>query len=184
MPAEGDDDGEGYGKRMIANGMGKHLGPRLVAVVSVAQTEHDEGEPTEEEEAIEQGTASQSACDAEQGAVGTDGCKQDADEHDGIDGCIAVEARLPEGLAQWEQTLLYHALHHEAAEGESHDGAVQAVAGVAEEPAQAFVVEKAPARYAQRREHPREEGQHGSQQEQNGEVALVTVHRLQGCQGR
>ena len=169
---------------MPTDGMCEHLGPGLVLAVAVAQTEHDEGEPAEEEQAVEQGTAGQTACDAEQRTVGADGCQQDADEHDGVDGSKAIEARLAESLAQREQTLLYHALHHQATEGKGHEAAVQTVARVAEEPAQAFVVEKAAARHTQRRQHPREERQQGRHDKQADKVALVTVHRLRGCRGR
>ena len=116
--------------------------------MSVAETEHDEGKPAEEEQAVEQRTSRQASCDAEQRTFGSHGSKQDGKEDNGIDGGVTPELRVAESSAKGKDSaLLYHALHHQAAECEHHQSAVQAVAHMTEEPTKPFVIEDASARY-------------------------------------
>ena len=89
MIAEGHNDGKGNGEWMLTDAVGEHLGPRLALVVSVAKAEHNEGEPSEEKQAIEQWTTSKTACDAEQRTFGSRCCKQNGDEDCCIDCQIA-----------------------------------------------------------------------------------------------
>lgn len=121
---------------MTTDAKGEHTGPRLAFRVSVAEAEHDEGEPPEKEQAIEQRTSGNAACYAEQRTLGSHCCKQNRDKHSGIDSNIAKEAWLAESLAEREKpAFLYHALHNQTAQGKHHQSAVQTVADVTEKPA-------------------------------------------------
>ena len=150
LPAKGQHDGKGNDERMVADAVGEHLRPGFVLRVTIAKAENDEGEPAEEEQSVQQRTAGKTACDAPQGTLGSRCCKQNRDEDNGIDSKVAKETRVAKGTSKGKYpTLLYHALHHQTAEGAHHQTAVQAVVDVAEEPAQALVVEDATARNAQ-----------------------------------
>ena len=85
---------------MLANAMREHLRPWLAFVVSVAKTEHDEREPTEEEQSIEQRTAGKTARYAEQRTIGSNGSEDNGKEDDGIDGCVTPKAWVTKGLPE------------------------------------------------------------------------------------
>ena len=135
---------------MVSETVSEHLNPRIALAVSVAEAEHDEGEPSEEEQAIQQRAAGKASRDAKQWTLGRQGRNQNQDENHCIYGSIAVKARLAERLGERKQVAsLNYSLHHGAAQGKHHKPAVQAVAGMTEKPAQPLIIEDAAARCAQ-----------------------------------
>ena len=170
---------------MTADAVGKHPPPWLVFRMSIAQAEHHEGEPSEEEQAVEQRTSGKAARNAKQGTVGPDGGKHYGNEHDGIDGSVAKELRVAKGTSEGkDSTLFYHALHHQAAKGKHHQAAVQTVTCMTEKPTQAFVFENASARHSQCRQDPRDEWQQRRHDEGNDKSSLLIVHQPQGYRGQ
>ena len=85
---------------MATDAVSEHLPPRLALRVSVAKTEHDEREPTEEEQSIEQRTAGKTARYAEQRTIGSNGSEDNGKEDDGIDGCVTPKAWVTNGLPE------------------------------------------------------------------------------------
>ena len=140
---------------MATDAVGEHPDPRLAPRVTITEAEHDEGEPPEEEQTIQQRTAGDASRDTEQRTIGSKSCKQDDDKDNGIDSSITIETRLAESLGERQQTALQNdALHDGATQGKHHKPTVQTVIGMPEEPAQTFIIEDTAAGYTQSRQYP------------------------------
>ena len=170
--------------RIAADAVGEHPYPGFALAVSVAEAECHEGKPCKEGQALEQRAVGNAAGYAEQGTVGSHRCEQNQDEHDDCYSCVAKKTRLADCLSERKQALLYRANQHLQTEDKHHQAAVQAVAGMTEEPAQALAIKDAAAGYGQCRQDPRKEWQQGSQHQAEDESSLSIVHRLRGCPGR
>ena len=170
---------------MATDAVGKHPDPWIAPCVTIAETEHNEGKPSEEKQAIQQRTASNASRDAEQRTLGSQGCKQNDDKDDGINSSIAIETRFAECLGKRKQTaFLNDALHYGTTQGKHHKPTMQTVVGMPEKPAQTLIIEDTATGYTQSRQYPRKEGQQSGKHQTEDENSLTIVHLLQGCLGR
>ena len=118
---------------MTTDTEGEHPGPRFTFRMAVEKAKYDEREPPEEEQAIQQRTASETSGNAEQWTLGSKSCNQNENKHNGIDSSIAIETRLAEIAGEREQTAFQnHTLHNSTTQSKHHKPAMQAVIGMVE----------------------------------------------------